>query len=44
VALRDLGDHQLKDIDRPERVFQLVADGLPSDFPPLRTIDQQLLW
>jgi class 3 adenylate cyclase len=42
VALRDLGDHQLKDIDRPERVFQLVADGLPSDFPPLRTIDQQL--
>jgi len=42
MALRDLGDHQLKDIARAERVFQVVADGLPSDFPPPRTIDQQL--
>jgi len=42
VDLRDLGEHRLKDIDRPERVFQLVADGLPSEFPPLRTIEQQM--
>ena len=42
VALRDLGEHRLKDIDRPEQVFQIVADGLPSDFPPPRTIDQQV--
>ncbi len=42
VALRDLGEHRLKDVDRPERISQLVIDGLPSDFPPLRTIDQQL--
>ncbi len=37
VALRDLGEHDLKDIDRPERVYQLVADDLARDFPALRT-------
>jgi class 3 adenylate cyclase len=42
IALRDLGEHRLKDIARPERVFQVVADGLPSDFPPPRSIEQQL--
>ncbi len=40
VALRDLGEHPLKDFERPERVFQVVADGLPAEFPPLR-VDQQ---
>jgi predicted ATPase/class 3 adenylate cyclase len=35
VALRDLGEHRLKDLDRPERLFQLVVGGLPADFPPL---------
>jgi peptide/nickel transport system substrate-binding protein len=35
VSLRDLGERQLKDIDRPERVYQLVAEGLPSEFPTL---------
>jgi class 3 adenylate cyclase/streptogramin lyase len=37
ARLSDLGDHRLKDFDRPERVFQLVVDGLPADFPPPRT-------
>jgi YVTN family beta-propeller protein len=37
LSLRDLGNQRLKDIDRPERIYQLVADGLPSKFPPLRT-------
>ena len=37
VELRDLGDQQLKDLDRPVRLYQAVADGLPADFPPLRT-------
>jgi YVTN family beta-propeller protein len=37
VALRDLGEHQLKDLERPERIYQLEIDGLPSDFPALRT-------
>ena len=35
VALRDLGEHRLKDISRPVRLHQLDIDGLPSDFPPL---------
>jgi class 3 adenylate cyclase len=42
VAVRDLGDHRLKDIDRPERIYQLVIEGLQSEFPPPRTIDQQI--
>jgi DNA-binding SARP family transcriptional activator/class 3 adenylate cyclase len=37
VTLRDLGEHPLKDFERPERLFQLVIRGLPADFPPLRT-------
>jgi class 3 adenylate cyclase len=42
VSLRDLGEHRLKDIDRPEQIFQLVVEGLPDRFPPLSTIDQQV--
>ncbi len=37
--LRDLGEHRLKDLTRPQRLHQLLGDGLPSDFPPLRTLD-----
>ncbi|HEX6062560.1 MAG TPA: adenylate/guanylate cyclase domain-containing protein, partial [Candidatus Limnocylindria bacterium] len=40
VALRDLGEHRLKDLTHPEHVFQLVIEGLPSDFPALRTLDR----
>jgi non-specific serine/threonine protein kinase len=39
VGLRDLGEYRLKDIQRPERIFQLVIDGFPNQFPPLRTLD-----
>lgn len=39
VFLRDLGSYRLKDIDRPERVAQLVAEGLRTEFPPLRGAD-----
>src|SRR5215207_2479869 len=39
VELWDLGEHRLKDLFRPERVFQLVAPGLPTEFPPLRTLE-----
>src|SRR6202044_1546802 len=39
VALRDLGSHRLKDLGRPEQVFQLEADGLASAFPPLASLD-----
>jgi predicted ATPase/class 3 adenylate cyclase len=40
TILRDLGEFRLKDLQRPEHVFQLVLDGLPSDFPPLKTLDR----
>jgi predicted ATPase/class 3 adenylate cyclase len=39
TTLRDLGEYRLKDLFRPERVFQLLAPELPSEFPPLRTLD-----
>ena len=39
TQLRDLGAHRLRDLERPERVFQVVGDGLRADFPPLRSLD-----
>ncbi len=39
VELVDLGDHRLKDLSRPERVYQVWSPGLPRDFPPLRSLD-----
>jgi predicted ATPase/class 3 adenylate cyclase len=38
VALRDLGEHRLKDLDRPEHLFQVVAGDLPREFPRLGSI------
>jgi predicted ATPase/class 3 adenylate cyclase len=41
LTLKDLGEHRLKDLQRPEHLFQLVlADG-PDDFPPLRTLENR---
>lgn len=37
VSLRDLGLHELRDLSQPERLFQLVAEGMAADFPPPRT-------
>jgi class 3 adenylate cyclase len=39
VALRDLGACRLKDLPEPERLYQLLIDGLPSTFPPPRVHD-----
>ena len=39
AQLREMGEHQLKDLGRPEYVYQLVLPGLRSEFPPLRTLD-----
>jgi predicted ATPase/DNA-binding SARP family transcriptional activator len=36
VAVTDLGDHILQDVPAPLRLFQVVADGLLHEFPPLR--------
>jgi predicted ATPase/class 3 adenylate cyclase len=38
VEVRDLGWHRLKDLAEPEHLFDLVVDGLVSDFPSLRSI------
>jgi predicted ATPase/class 3 adenylate cyclase len=38
VSLRDLGSHRLKDLNRPEVLFQLEAVGLETTFPPLRSL------
>ena len=35
VALEDLGPRWMKDLDRPEHLYQVVIDGLRADFPPL---------
>jgi class 3 adenylate cyclase len=39
LTLLDLGECELKDIEGPQRLFQLVVEGLPSDFPPLKSLD-----
>jgi predicted ATPase/class 3 adenylate cyclase len=39
IELRDMGEHRLKDLTRPERIFQLVVTDLPALFPPLRTLN-----
>ena len=41
VSLRDLGWHQLKDLIHPEHIYQMVAPGLPNDFPLLKTAQVQ---
>jgi hypothetical protein len=38
VELRDVGEHRLKDLGRPEHLFQVVHPDLPADFPPLATL------
>jgi class 3 adenylate cyclase len=40
IALRDLGEHLLKDLERPERIYQLLAPGLAEEFPPIRSLTE----
>ena len=35
----DLGEHRLRDLARPERIFQLTGTGLPDDFAPPASLD-----
>ena len=39
LVLRDLGERRLKDLASPERLYQVIGDGLADEFPPLRTLD-----
>ena len=38
-ALVDLGEHRLRDLSWPVRIFQLTGPGLRAEFPPLRTLE-----
>src|SRR6187551_2557888 len=42
VETRDLGTHRLQGLPDPARIHQVIADGLPRDFPPLRGTVSQL--
>lgn len=39
ASLHDLGEHRLKDLSRPERVYQLLHDSFSHDTRPLRSLD-----
>jgi len=39
LTLRDLGEHRLKDLARPEHIFQVDIPGHPTEYPPLKTLD-----
>ena len=41
LSARDLGSHRLKDIEEPERIFQLAGPGLAERFPPLKSLGAQ---
>ena len=43
TVLRELGEHRLKDLGRPEQIFQLDAAGLQAEFPPLRSLGNPAL-
>ncbi|HLK74372.1 MAG TPA: adenylate/guanylate cyclase domain-containing protein [Streptosporangiaceae bacterium] len=43
ASLTDLGAQRLKDLGRPERIFQLNAPGLPAGFPPPRSLGNPAL-
>ncbi|MDQ3022248.1 MAG: tetratricopeptide repeat protein [Bacteroidota bacterium] len=39
ISFRDLGERRLKDLIHPTRIYQIISAELPSDFPPLKTLD-----
>ncbi len=41
ITFRDLGEHRLKDLEHPERIYQVIAFGLPNEFPSLRTLGRE---
>jgi predicted ATPase/class 3 adenylate cyclase len=40
VSLREMGEHQLKSLRAPLRLYQLVASDLSQDFPPIQSLNQ----
>jgi predicted ATPase/class 3 adenylate cyclase len=39
--VRDLGEHRLKDLSLPQRLYQLQVEGLPVEFPALKTLENR---
>ena len=39
VELADLGEHRLRDLSQPQRLYQVRGEGLKKDFPALKTLD-----
>jgi class 3 adenylate cyclase len=39
IVVQPLGEHRLRDLERPERIVQITTDGLDATFPPLRSLD-----
>lgn len=39
LLFKSLGSHRLRNLDRPEHLFQAVAAGLPENFPPPRSME-----
>ncbi len=39
ITLSDMGERRLKDLLRPEHIYQLIIQNLPANFPPLKTLD-----
>jgi predicted ATPase/class 3 adenylate cyclase len=39
ITLQDLGEHRLKDLTRPEHIFQINIPELSNNFPPIRSLD-----
>ena len=42
MSVRDLGERRLKDLEQPQRLYQLDVDGLQNEFAQLRTLDVEL--
>jgi predicted ATPase/class 3 adenylate cyclase len=42
IEFIDLGAHRFRDLSEVEQVFQLAASGLPTNFPPLKSLDLQI--
>jgi len=42
AQLLDLGEHRLRDLEGTERLFQLVAEGLAAEFPPVQSLDASI--
>ncbi len=43
ATLRDLGEHRLRGLSRPERLYQILASDLPASFPPLRSLGEYVV-